>query len=43
MTFALVNGRAGDTASGAVAVARGATEHVEQQRASARRESHEGL
>jgi PAS domain S-box-containing protein len=42
MTFALVNGQAGDTALGAVAVARDATERVEQQRASARRESHEG-
>jgi hypothetical protein len=42
MTFALVNGQAGDAALGAVAVARDATERVEQQRASARRESHEG-
>jgi PAS domain S-box-containing protein len=42
MTFALVNGQAGDTTLGAVAVARDAAERVEQQRASARRESHEG-
>ena len=41
MTFALVNGQAGGTALGAVAVARDATERIEQ-RASARRESHEG-
>lgn len=41
MTFALVNGQAGGTALGAVAVARDATERMEQQRASARRESHE--
>jgi hypothetical protein len=42
MTFALVKGDGGGTALGAVAVARDATERVEQQRASARRESHEG-
>jgi PAS domain S-box-containing protein len=42
MTFALVNGHAGGTALGAVAVARDAAGRVEQQRASARRESHEG-
>ena len=42
MTFALVNGQAGGPALGAVAVARDATERVEQQRASDRRESHEG-
>ena len=41
MTFALVNGQTGGPALGAVAVARDATERIEQQRA-ARRESHEG-
>ena len=42
MTFALVKGQAGGAARGAVAVARDATERIEQQRASARRDSHEG-
>ena len=40
MTFALVKGQAG--APGAVAVARDVTERIEQQRADARRDSHEG-
>ena len=39
MTFALVNGQAGDAATGAVAVARDVTERIEQQRADARRDS----
>jgi PAS domain S-box-containing protein len=36
MTFALVKGEAGGPTHGAVAVARDVTEHIEQQRASAR-------
>ena len=38
MTFALVNGQAGDAARGAVAVARDVSERIEQQRADARRD-----
>jgi hypothetical protein len=39
MTFALVKGRAGVAAGGAVAVARDVTARVEQQRANARRDN----
>jgi hypothetical protein len=42
MTFALVKGQAGGAARGAVAVARDATERIEQQRAGARGDGHEG-
>jgi hypothetical protein len=42
MTFALVKGDGGGAALGAVAVARDVTARIEQQRASARHESHEG-
>jgi PAS domain S-box-containing protein len=42
MTFALVKGQAGGATRGAVAVARDATERIEQQRASARGDGHEG-
>jgi signal transduction histidine kinase len=38
MTFALVKGRTGGAARGAVAVARDVTERIEQQRADARRD-----